>query len=209
MNKVIISIAVAVVIISISAYALSPYFTESSINEALPDNVITQSMEEEITQDEQMEETQKETMTEKETMEDETQKETMEDETQKETMTEKETMIQDEETQEIARLYEGTFVGVGDGIHDAQGIAKIIPLQDGSEILRLEEFRSTNGPDLYVYLATDKHASDFISLGKLKANQGNQNYVMPDDVDLEKYNQVLIWCKPFSVLFGNAELNPQ
>jgi hypothetical protein len=29
----------------------------------------------------------------------------------------------------------GSFVGVGDGIHDAKGMAKIIPLQDGSNIL--------------------------------------------------------------------------
>jgi Electron transfer DM13 len=103
-------------------------------------------------------------------------------------------------------LRTGSFVGVGDGIHNAEGMAKIIPLQDGSNILRLEDLRVTNGPDLYVYLATDKSSSDFVNVGKLKANNGNQNYDVPTETDLTKYNTVLIWCRPFSVLFGSAEL---
>ena len=99
----------------------------------------------------------------------------------------------------------GSFVGVGDGIHDASGRAAVIPVADGS-VLRLEEFRSTNGPDLYVYLATDEQASDFLNLGRLKANIGNQNYEIPQDTDLAKYDTVLIWCQQFSVLFGSARL---
>ena len=105
--------------------------------------------------------------------------------------------------------YAGTFVGVGDGIHDAGGRAYTIPLEDGSTVLRLEDFYSTNGPGLRVYLATDTRASDYQSLGDLKANRGNQNYEIPDGVDLEKYNHVLIWCEPFSVLFGSAALGPR
>jgi hypothetical protein len=103
-------------------------------------------------------------------------------------------------------LRTGSFVGVGDGIHNAEGMAKVLPLQDGGNILRLENLHVTNGPDLYVYLATDRSASDFVSLGKLKANNGNQNYDIPTETDLTKYDTVLIWCRPFSVLFGSAEL---
>ena len=47
-------------------------------------------------------------------------------------------------------LRTGSFVGVGDGIHNAEGIAKVIPLQDRINILRLENLQVTNGPDLYV-----------------------------------------------------------
>jgi hypothetical protein len=100
----------------------------------------------------------------------------------------------------------GPFVGVGDGIHNAEGIAKIISLDDNSNILRLEDLKATSGPDLYVYLATDKSASDSVSLGRLKANNGNQNYEIPLGTDLSKHDTVLIWCKAFSVLFGSAEL---
>jgi hypothetical protein len=100
----------------------------------------------------------------------------------------------------------GSFVGVGDGIHNAEGIAKVIPLDDNNNILRLEGLMATNGPDLYVYLATDRSASDFVDLGRLKANNGNQNYNIPLGTDLSKYDNVLVWCRAFSVLFGSAEL---
>jgi predicted RND superfamily exporter protein len=103
----------------------------------------------------------------------------------------------------------GSFIGVNDGIHNAEGTAKVIPLQqDDTYVLRLENLKVTNGPDLYVYLSTDKSASDFINLGKLKANNGNQNYNIPTGTDLTKYDTVLIWCKAFSVLFGSVELKP-
>jgi hypothetical protein len=107
-------------------------------------------------------------------------------------------------TQNVLRA--GSFIGIGDGIHNAEGIAKIIPLEDGTPILRLENLRVTNGPDLYVYLSPDKSASDFVNVGKLKANNGNQNYDIPAGINLSKYDTVLVWCRPFSVLFGSAEL---
>jgi Electron transfer DM13 len=106
-------------------------------------------------------------------------------------------------------LLTSSFVGVGDGVHDAQGIAKVIPIEGGGNVLRLEDFVVTNGPDLYVYLSTDIGASDFVNLGRLKANIGNQNYPIPAGTDLSKYDTVLIWCKAFSVLFGSADLKNQ
>ncbi len=103
-------------------------------------------------------------------------------------------------------LLTGSFVGAGDGIHDAQGIAKVIPIEGGGNVLRLEDLIVTNGPDLYVYLSTDKSASDFVNLGRLKANIGNQNYQIPEGIDITRYDTVLIWCRAFSVLFGSADL---
>lgn len=110
---------------------------------------------------------------------------------------------------ETATHYSGTFVGVNDGIHNAEGDAYVIPLEDGNSILRLENFAATNGPGLHVYLATDKGASEYVDLGKLKANNGNQNYGIPEGTDLDRYDKVLIWCEPFRVLFGSALLSPQ
>jgi hypothetical protein len=104
------------------------------------------------------------------------------------------------------KIRTGSFIGAGDGFHNAEGLSKIILLGDGSTILRLENFKSTNGPNVHVYLSTDKTASNFIDLGRLKANNGNQNYNIPNGTDLAKYSMVLIWCKDFSVLFGSAEL---
>ena len=100
----------------------------------------------------------------------------------------------------------GKFIGVGDGIHDAQGDVLIIESDDGSRFLRFENFKATNGPDLFVYLATDETAEDFVNLGMLKGNIGNQNYMIPPGADLSNHDTVLIWCKQFSVLFGSAKL---
>jgi len=115
------------------------------------------------------------------------------------------------EKQEPATTFNGNFVGVGDGIHNAEGIAKVLAVNDGQSehrILRLENFKSTNGPDLYVYLSKDARSiSDgYIELERLKGNIGNQNYHIPEDVNLDEYSHVLIWCKQFSVLFGYANL---
>jgi hypothetical protein len=68
----------------------------------------------------------------------------------------------------------------------------------------LENFKSTNGPNVHIYLSTDKYALNFIDVGRLKANNGNQNYNIPDGTDLSKYTMVLIWCKDFSVTFGSG-----
>jgi hypothetical protein len=103
----------------------------------------------------------------------------------------------------------GNFVDAGDGFHKAHGVAKVINLADGRTFLRLENLKTTNGPDLYVYLSTGKDVSDIVSLGKLKGNIGNQNYEIPTGTDLAKYNTVLIWCKAFSTLFGSAKLSSQ
>jgi Electron transfer DM13 len=103
-------------------------------------------------------------------------------------------------------LLTGSFIGVGDGIHDAMGIARVIPVGGGENVLRLEDLVVTNGPDLYVYLSIDKSAFNFVNLGRLKANIGNQNYLIPAGTDMTKYDTVLIWCRAFSVLFGSADL---
>lgn len=93
------------------------------------------------------------------------------------------------------------------------GIATVYELENGARTLRLEDFRSTNGPDLYVYLAVADHAdsdeelaADVVDLGRLRGNVGNQNYEIPDDVDLDRYDTVVIWCLRFTTSFGAADL---
>ena len=106
----------------------------------------------------------------------------------------------------IQEQLSGIFMGAHDGFHNAEGNVKVVSLTDGSKILRLENFKSTNGPNVHVYLSTDKHATDYVDLGKLKANNGNQNYNIPSGTYITKHNIVLIWCKDFSVLFGSTAL---
>lgn len=103
-------------------------------------------------------------------------------------------------------LSTGDFVGADD-FHQGSGTATIYELEDGSTVLRLEAFEVTNGPDLHVFLAAEDGSMDqYVDLGSLKGNIGDQNYEIPAEVDLSQIDQVLIYCVPFSVLFAGAPL---
>ena len=98
--------------------------------------------------------------------------------------------------------------------HETRGVATIYRLDDGRRALRLTEFSTSNGPDVRVYLvaASDVQKEDaakragFVDLGPLKGNLGDQNYDVPEGLDLAKYRAVSIWCRRFSVNFGAAPL---
>jgi hypothetical protein len=97
--------------------------------------------------------------------------------------------------------------------HTATGDALLIRLADGSHLLRFENLLAENGPDLRVYLSSASASEegpafndDYVELGELKGNIGNQNYEIPDDVDLNEYVTPVIWCKRFEVGFAVAAL---
>lgn len=102
-----------------------------------------------------------------------------------------------------------------DSFHTGEGSATIYELGNQERVLRLEDFKVRNGPDLRVLLA--KHAdpggrSDvqdvgYVELAPLKGNIGNQNYDIRPDVDLDEFNSVVIYCRPFHVVFAVAPLN--
>jgi hypothetical protein len=105
---------------------------------------------------------------------------------------------------------EGAFRGLK---YETKGTALLTKGEDGAYTLRLEDFETQNGPDLKVYLSAassdadpESFDDDFVNLGELKGNIGNQNYPVPDGIDLSKYKSIVIWCKRFAVGFGVAPL---
>ena len=94
--------------------------------------------------------------------------------------------------------------------HETKGTAGVYRLQNGQRVLRLTSFATSNGPDVRVILVAADDAADsdaiksagFVELGKLKGNEGDQNYDIPAGLDLAKYRAVTIWCNRFSVNFG-------
>jgi hypothetical protein len=54
----------------------------------------------------------------------------------------------------------------------------------------------------------DAFDDEFHSLGRLKANQGNQNYEIDAGTRLGRYRGVVIWCRRFAHAFGAGELAP-
>jgi hypothetical protein len=114
---------------------------------------------------------------------------------------------------EPVALSQGQFTRV-DALHAASGDAVIYRLPDGTHVLRLEGFSSTNGPDLYIGLSGhpmprsngELHESGYVELERLKGSEGSQNYALPADLDLSLFKSVVIYCKAFSVVFSTAEL---
>ena len=118
------------------------------------------------------------------------------------------------QTQDAATpIFTGRFVGE---VHKTSGRATIFKQADGTRLLRLTDFSTSNGPQLHVLLVDGQNpdaSKDFsltavknIDLGDLKGNQGDQSYQFPDDVDLQKFNTVTIYCERFHANFGSATL---
>jgi hypothetical protein len=110
-------------------------------------------------------------------------------------------------------LETGTFHGK---VHNTSGRATIYREADGRLILRLTNFKTSNGPDVHVVLIAAKDADDDanflknsterLELGTLKGNEGDQNYDIPAGTDLKKFQTVSIYCERFNANFGAAPL---
>ena len=112
-------------------------------------------------------------------------------------------------------LAQGVFVD-GDSFHTASGDVKVYRLEDGSLVLRLEDIEVKNGPDLNVIVTPsptvagrgDVRVEGHLDLGDLKGNIGSQNYDLPAGYALPDEFSVVVFCVPFQVVFGSAEMRP-
>ena len=190
---------IAIIVITFAIYTISPLLINTVINEPLPPSSVSSDFQRfmNMSEDERIEAANNMTQKQKEMIMSVAAKDNN-------TVSENLSVAIMSTSSNITLI--GNFVGAGDGFHNAEGVAKIIQLADGTDILRLENFKATNGPDLYVYLSTDKTNADIVNLGRLKGNIGNQNYLIPAGTDITKYNTALIWCRAFSVIFGSAQL---
>jgi Electron transfer DM13 len=108
-------------------------------------------------------------------------------------------------------LFTGTFHGK---VHPTSGRATVYQETDGRQMLRLTNFKTSNGPDVHVVLIAAKDADDDanflknsterIELGGLKGNEGDQNYDIPKRTDLHRFQTVSIYCVRFNANFGAA-----
>ena len=109
---------------------------------------------------------------------------------------------------ETDSLKSGSFEGRA---HPTTGSARIVE-EGGKQLLILsDDFKSDSGPRLHVVLtehlaptsSKELHSGDYVDLGKLKSTKGTQTYEIKEP---GKYNTVVVYCKPFKVLFGLAKL---
>ena len=188
MMKKIIAISGILIFVAIAWFLASPLFINETVDEALPS---------------------KETLM---AMTDLEHQQTIQLITKKMASMPDKTMQEDMVMQSPELIKQGAFQDA-DAIHQGSGKALLYKLDDGSYLLRLQDFKVTNGPDLMVYLVKNSNvskASDvtdgYISLGDLKGNIGNQNYIIPAGTDISIYNSAVIWCELFGVLFSPATL---
>ena len=127
----------------------------------------------------------------------------------------------DPETDDAPKRVELAAADFIDAEHGTSGRAVIYLRDDGSRYLRLEGFETSNGPDVHVWI-TDQQSGgdcegcsdswgiyddgDYVKLGSLKGNIGDQNYEIPGDADLGNMKSVVIWCDRFNVAFGTAAI---
>ena len=195
--KIAIGGIIVVIVIAIGTYTISPLFINITIDEPLPHTSQNIGFEEfmKLSEDERATIGKDMTQEEKDNI--------MRVFAQENVTVKDEITMPENQTNMLA----GNLIDAGDGFHMASGQVKVLQIPDGTQVLRFENLDVTNGPDLYVYLATDTTSKDFVSLGRLKGNMGNQNYPIPENTDFEKYNTVLIWCQAFSTLFGSSKLS--
>lgn len=116
------------------------------------------------------------------------------------------------EMESASVINSGTFIEI-DALHWGEGTATIYQLPDQRQVLRFDEFSSAMGGDVYVYLSRDPEPRtavevgvDFLDLGRLKGNIGNQNYAIPAGIDVNRYLSVVIFCRQFNTVITTARL---
>jgi len=110
-----------------------------------------------------------------------------------------------------ATANEGTWVNKQYKIKGAWEITN----RDGQTIIKFKDgFKTKGGPDLKVFLSkkdiadvTGTNATkDGIFISRLKSKKGDQEYVLPENIDINDYASLLIHCEAFSVLWGGSNI---
>ncbi len=119
-GKIIVAIIVAAIVVPTGVCAISPLFRNATIDEPLP-----------TTGDKMRED--------KTTIDDAAMADKTDDDAMMENEGEDSPVADKDKDTMMEKELAGTFAGAGDRIHNAEGVAKVISLEDGSDVLRLED----------------------------------------------------------------------
>jgi Electron transfer DM13 len=113
---------------------------------------------------------------------------------------------------EAVGILTGKFTVI-DAVHRATGVITFYRLPDDSLVLRLEEFEVTNGPGLVLYLSSNAEPEMIADLsgvateyqiGPLVGSQGDQQFVIPQELNLDPYRSVVIVSEPLGMIYSVA-----
>jgi hypothetical protein len=219
-NRALLVIGVVVVIVvggALAWYLASPLFIDRTVDETFPFEVPSQ---EDLAQmsDEELKEMEVEFMTAVPSEDELAQMSEQERQAVESTVLDTAESMPDKKMDEpMPAVVEPVVVSKGqfqdaDSVHRGSGTATIYQLPEGTHVVRFEDFSVTNGPDLHVLLATSPSPTgradlgEYVDLGSLKGNAGNQNYEIPEGIDLAQFQSIVIYCQPFHVVFSVAAL---
>jgi len=206
MKKIITGIII-VLGLALAYYAISPLFRNVEVNDELPENIIVDDTSADTPTGGEVVQSGVENLSEEQLAE-------MNDQIAEANSTEVSEMdevmpetveVEIDTVEDAPPTANESFPVMGTLGHPAEGIVRVIQTTDGV-VIRYENFKTINGPNLHVYLAKSFMAKEFIDLGVIKGTSGNINYAVPEEVDISEYRYVMYWCVPFKVLFNYADL---
>jgi hypothetical protein len=90
-----------------------------------------------------------------------------------------------------------------------------VELAEGGRVITFSDFEvdpGAGGQDLRIWLSAGNPQSDgeatedFVEIAPLRGESGDQQYELPESVDLDRYDSVVIWCVPFTTRIAQARL---
>lgn len=108
----------------------------------------------------------------------------------------------------LATSRSGNFQKTPGTSYSLEGSVVLEQTESGGLQLRfLDTFSVSNGPDLHVYLSSESRVNGrSVDLGELQTVSGAQTYAVPNSIEMDDFDFVLIHCLPFNVTFGFARL---
>ncbi|BAZ41617.1 hypothetical protein NIES4101_75840 [Calothrix sp. NIES-4101] len=98
--------------------------------------------------------------------------------------------------------------------YSIEGNARIVSENGRSFVEFDQDFKTDNGPDLFVILYRNSSVpnsgvreKDYVRLAALRKTTGSQRYAIPEDIALADFKSVAIWCRQFNSTFGYATLS--
>ena len=97
-----------------------------------------------------------------------------------------------------------------------KGNATLYRLSSGRLALRLDGFDTSANVDLFVWLSEARRprttkqvlASPHRQIALLKSTLGDQNFLLPRNVQTREARSVVIWCEPIQIAYTAAALSP-
>ena len=101
--------------------------------------------------------------------------------------------------------------------HKIKGAWALLEIENKQVLAFHDNFKTKNGADLKIVLSKksirnltkNPTFTDPLSLGLIRSNTGDQNYIVPSNVNLEDYQSIVIHSEAENVLWGGFDIPSQ